>query len=257
MRNKIIIATLVLGACAFFMFFGVRDILAMLSAHWFALICVGLLFLLTIKTYLDNKKEAKNGLNGESNSGKRTQELAEDTSTIIFDASSKPPFPLLGYLFTAFIAGLGLSFFCMMDEGYSRYKIQSTAKAWPTTMGVVEHSAVIDSHQWPGESYSQAKIIVRYVVGDVTYKINEAYIGQSKIWRDSRSAYREARRYRVGDQVNVHYSPNDPSLAAVETDFKLLTPAFYLFVILEAFALLSLYSSLEQHWRFIKSRRTY
>lgn len=175
-----------------------------------------------------------------------------------FDTSNRPTFPVTGYLLTAAFAILGLTVFMLSEAGYPSYKVQSTAKTWPTTTGVVERSDVTTASQFlAGSDNAKADILIRYQVDGVTYRINEAYFGQSAVWLDSLSAHEEALRYSVGDKVQVHYSPDNPSVATVETAFRLLTVAFVWTVMLGAFALLALYSSLEQNWRYFKSRRQY
>ena len=142
--------------------------------------------------------------------------------------------------------------FLRMEDGYPRYKMQMTTFTWPATAGTVLHSRVIQ-RQERARYGAQGKGQTFWFAMRWT-EIDEAYFGQSSRWIDSVPAHKEARRYLAGDSVSVHYFPDDPSIATIETDYEWVNVPFLWFLMLQFFALLSLYSSLEQQWRFIKSR---
>lgn len=205
-------------------------------------------------------EEAFNNTRSNANVAGATPYISRKSGPMeFFDTSDRPPFPVKGYLLTALFAGLGMAVFIFSEEGYPSYKAQSIAKTWPTTVGVVEYSDVIlNSIHYPTSTAdSRADLLFRYQVNGITYLINEAYFGQSEVWIDSLSAHEEAARYPVGARVRVHYLPEDPSMATVETSYRFVNVPFIWSIALGAFALLGLYSALEQNWRYIKSRRGY
>ncbi len=172
----------------------------------------------------------------------------------IFDKSSNPSFPSAGYLFSVLLTIVAMAIFFTVDDGYPQYKRRSTAAAWPTTIGVVERSEVVETRWLRADSaHHRADIVIRYEVEGISYRIGEPYMGQSRVWRQSGDAHAEARRYRVGNPVKVYYSPLTPSLATVETDYQVFGFAFLWTAMVALIAVSTWYSTLEQTWRFVRA----
>jgi hypothetical protein len=89
------------------------------------------------------------------------------------------------------------------------------AEHWPVTEGVIQ-SAEMKSHSdnKGGTTYSAA-VAYTYQVGGVGYTGDKISIGQMS----SSSEYAQGilNRYPVGKKVSMHYSPDDPSEAVLET----------------------------------------
>ncbi|RYG11418.1 MAG: DUF3592 domain-containing protein [Chitinophagaceae bacterium] len=166
-------------------------------------------------------------------------------------ASNTPQSPSVSYMATLLVAMVGLGYFFMSDELYPRYKARSNAATWPITTGVVERSEVITTIL-KYNFFQRADIVIRYQVDGVTYRINEPYFGQAERWQDSKVACADVSRYPVGKKVQVHHAPGDPLLATVETDFTIYTTSFGVFVLIEALAMIGLYSSVVETWRYRK-----
>lgn len=235
------------------------------ALHWISIsliaFSIAIIILLVVKELKRMRsEEASDNTRLNADVAGATPDISRKSGPMeFFDTGDSPPFPVKGYLLTALFAGLGMAVFMFSEEGYPSYKAQSIAKTWPTTVGVVEHSDVIlNSINYPTSTAdSRADLLFRYQVNGVTYRINEAYFGQTEVWIDSLSAHEEALRYPVGARVWVHYLPEDPSTATVETNYRFVNVPFIWSIVLGAFALLGLYSALEQYWRYIKSRRRY
>lgn len=88
-------------------------------------------------------------------------------------------------------------------------------ESWPVTDGVIE-SAKIQSHSSSkgGTSYSP-KVTYTYRVGGANYGGDRIAIGQMSSSADY--AQGVLNRYPVGSKVAVHFSPDDPAEAVLET----------------------------------------
>ena len=86
---------------------------------------------------------------------------------------------------------------------------------WPTTEGVIE-SAEMGTHSGSddGDTYS-ANITYNYHVADIRYEGTRLAFGAMSA--SSEYARGILARYPVGKKVPVHYAPNNPELAVLET----------------------------------------
>jgi hypothetical protein len=87
--------------------------------------------------------------------------------------------------------------------------------AWPTTEGVVQKTEMKRSHSSEGSDTFSPDITYSYQVAGTNYKSTRLAFGAMSSSTDY--AQGVLNRYPVGRKVPVHYSPDDPKLAVLET----------------------------------------
>jgi hypothetical protein len=95
------------------------------------------------------------------------------------------------------------------------------SRAWPTVQGVVQQSRIDHRDTQYGELY-RLVLNYRYEVNDDGYEGDMAEFGPS--WVKARELVEAlANKYRVGEEVTVHYDPNDPKTAVLELSNAMAT----------------------------------
>ncbi|RYG16300.1 MAG: DUF3592 domain-containing protein [Chitinophagaceae bacterium] len=162
----------------------------------------------------------------------------------------KVEFPIASYLLSAAIIGLGLAFFNMPD-GYQSYRMQSNARNWPDTSGVVASSKIVESES--RKPVYQPSVVTQYIVGGKEYVTHDIYYNQSSSWSNSNEyAFQMRSKYYPGKQVRVYYNPDDPYIAVLDIRVRWST---YIFMgVGGLFALLGMwmfYFSIKQTYLFV------
>ena len=119
-------------------------------------------------------------------------------------------------LYIAFIV-LGVFFIGMAIM--QQLKAKKAEKSWPTAPGVILSSIVGThlSHSSRGGTTTQymPEVAYEYMVNEITYKGSSVGFGKSTT--SSRKATEIVSRYHIGTAVSVHYDPQDPAKAVLET----------------------------------------
>jgi hypothetical protein len=183
--------------------------------------------------------------------------------------TGKPYFPLFGFLMSAILPALGVALFFLPSHGYESYKVQSKADDWPKVSGRVISSEVIederirvkdnkiginDKNIGNKEDRYRADIWIQYEVNEKKYSINGLYIGYSETWTGNKSRVQKiSNDYSVGRQVQVSYSPDEPHVAVVETNIKIISIVLFSLMLLCIFlGMWLLWLSFRDLYRFIK-----
>lgn len=168
---------------------------------------------------------------------------------------ASPEFPLAAMMLSVLFPALGIALFFLPVHGYESYHTQSKASSWPKVPGVVVSSTVIEDERSRDEdTMYRADIWIRYVVKETTYVINGLYIGDTKSWSsDNIGAHQLSRDYAVGREVQVSYSPDNPSVAVVETNIKIISVVLFLLMLMFTFfGMLLMYKSVIDIYRFVR-----
>jgi hypothetical protein len=119
-------------------------------------------------------------------------------------------------IYIAFIV-LGVFFIGMAIM--QQLKAKKAEKTWPTAPGVILSSIVGThlSHSSRGGTTTQymPEVAYEYQVNEITYKGSSVGFGKSTT--SSRKATEIVSRYPQGTAVSVHYDPQDPAKAVLET----------------------------------------
>jgi hypothetical protein len=119
-------------------------------------------------------------------------------------------------IYIAFIV-LGVFFIGMAIM--QQLKAKKAEKTWPTAPGVILSSIVGThlSHSSRGGTTTQymPEVAYDYQVNEITYKGSSVGFGKSTT--SSRKATEIVSRYPQGTAVSVHYDPQDPAKAVLET----------------------------------------
>ncbi|HED14220.1 MAG TPA: DUF3592 domain-containing protein [Gammaproteobacteria bacterium] len=92
------------------------------------------------------------------------------------------------------------------------------SEAWTTVQGGVIHSTVVTSHDSKGRTHYSADVQYAYRIGGKEYKSNkiEATAGTTSN-SDSSGAYEVVNQYPAGRNVTVHYDPEKPWIAVLQS----------------------------------------
>ncbi len=118
--------------------------------------------------------------------------------------------------------------------GYT-YRQAHASRRWPTTSGTVTHAQVQKSVQmrrsWLHGLFTSKVaethfVVVKYVyrVGDKTYEGYRASPKGTLTFSSGAAAEAALARYAPGNTVEVHYDPQNPQIAILETDVPPLAP---------------------------------
>ena len=108
------------------------------------------------------------------------------------------------------VAGLALVFFGLRDVARA-----TASEDWPTAAGTVLLSSVEYETDSDGGGTYRAEVLYEFDVGGTTYSSNRIEFGTVQTNNPS-GAQVTVNRYPVGEQVLVHYDPDDPFLAVLE-----------------------------------------
>lgn len=135
------------------------------------------------------------------------------------------------------IAGIGMSLY-----GITLVKDARESSSWPTVQGTVMSSKVVSERHTTGTGSKRrtstvhgADVRYKYIVGSHQYSSNRISFGDYKSGSKKR-AQKIADRYSRGTTVTVHYDPNSPGDAVIETgtswsSFILLGSGFIFFIV--------------------------
>ncbi len=121
-----------------------------------------------------------------------------------------------------FIRGLGLlgpmffpfgAFF--YAQGRWNLARARASRRWPTAPGVVQ-SDEVERRQTSYFMFYKLTLSYRYEVGGTSYEGDRVQFGPARV-AERELIERLETKYPPGAQVNVHYDPNDPSTAVLET----------------------------------------
>ncbi len=118
--------------------------------------------------------------------------------------------------------------------GYTYWQAH-TSRRWPTTSGTVTHAQVQMSvqmrHSWlhglfTGKAAETHFVVVQYIyrVGGKTYEGYRASPKGTLTFGNRAAAEAALARYAPGKTVEVHYNPQRPEVATLETDTPPLAP---------------------------------
>ena len=120
------------------------------------------------------------------------------------------------------IVGIGLSLY-----GITIVKDARESSSWPTVQGTVMSSKVVSERHTTGTGSKRrtsilhgADVRYKYIVGSYEYSSNRISFSDYKSGSKKR-AQKIADRYSRGTTVNVHYDPNIPGDAVIETGTSL------------------------------------
>lgn len=117
----------------------------------------------------------------------------------------------------AFGGGFGLtSMILLLIAGIQAMKAMAS-KNWPTTEGVVLHSDIASSHSSEGGTSYRAVVHYQYNVGERAYTNDLVAFGAKNSFGGYGGAVKTADKYSQGTPVRVHYDPNKPQTAVLET----------------------------------------
>ncbi|WP_081887643.1 DUF3592 domain-containing protein [Verrucomicrobium sp. BvORR034] len=147
--------------------------------------------------------------------------------TVNSSRSSAPMGPGMRFFFTIIfpwifiLVGGGI-----MYAGVTNLRNASASKNWPTVPGKVVISEVDRRRSDKGSTTYSANVVYDYLVEGTTYSAKRVSFGSGSSSNPA-GARTTQNKYKVGTEVNVHYSPKDPSLAVLEpgvTGVTLLLP---------------------------------
>jgi hypothetical protein len=121
-----------------------------------------------------------------------------------------------------FIQGLGvggslffpLSAFCYAQRRWNLARARASRR-WPTVRGLVQADTVERRENSFGVFYKLA-LSYRYEVDGISYQGDRVQFGPARVTAGE-LIESLATRYPPGAEVDVHYDPNDPSTAVIET----------------------------------------
>ena len=103
----------------------------------------------------------------------------------------------------------------IMYAGVTNLRNASASKNWPTVPGKVVVSELNRSRSDKGSTTYSATVVYDYNVDGTTYSAKRVSFGQGSSSNPA-GARTVLNKYKLGNEVNVHYSPKDPSLAVLE-----------------------------------------
>ncbi len=134
--------------------------------------------------------------------------------------------------------------------GYDGMKLIWECGGWPTVSGTVISSDIRQSSEWERKGIKTGRdrtlylpnILYNYEVKGNQYRSYRVFIEGAVDYLGRGNARRIVNRYPPGKNVSVHYDPENPQMAVLETGIKfthLLFPATgILFILLGLWALL-------------------
>ena len=146
----------------------------------------------------------------------------------------RPEFPLFGFLMSALLPTLGIALFFFPTHGYQSYQVHSQASGWPKTNGTVIQSQLITRKgMGTEEDMYRADIRVQYQLEGKNYIMDGLYIGDTESWCGNQYAVRQrVSEYPPGRQLQLSYSPDQPSVAVVETGIQLTCIMLFLLMVM-------------------------
>lgn len=113
---------------------------------------------------------------------------------------------------------LGVIFLVVM---FTSRKKANEAKAWPTIAGTVTSSEIRVHQDYDTDSHTTStnyEPVVQYSYNVVGTPCQASRIAFGANQFDRNTAQAKINRYPAGSTVTVHYDPNDPSKAVLETE---------------------------------------
>ena len=122
------------------------------------------------------------------------------------------------YIAYTFFLSFGIA---LMLMGLYELKRARASQAWPTTLGQIVSSRLVEEDDPPdmdggGGTYFSSDIRYQYVVNGIEYSGDHVCYGDYAICNVPFEAVDMVRRYPVGRAAEVHYDPSDPSKAVLE-----------------------------------------
>jgi hypothetical protein len=109
-------------------------------------------------------------------------------------------------LFGGIFLALGVGYTCLIVSDFHEV---DEIKTWPTVPGVITKSEHIEKDRFASSDY---RISYEYLVKGQTCDSHEF-----RLWGANKGDFD---KYKVGMKVDVHYNPNSPMSAFVETDIN-------------------------------------
>ncbi len=118
------------------------------------------------------------------------------------------------FVIVLFTLGLGL-----LGYNWSQQHKAWESRQWPTVQGQVISTGMAESSDDNGVAYAP---IVRYTyeVDGVEYQSSRIAFGPTEYTSSRRKVAQVLARYPEGSAVTVHYNPNDPHEAVLETQVQ-------------------------------------
>lgn len=118
------------------------------------------------------------------------------------------------------VAGTGLVFVIMMVIAMWQWAKVARARRWPTVMGTVLESGVVESTDSDGGLQYEARVKYQYAVSGHTYIGDRLAFGsrnvtEGGIWAEKK-AHRTVANYPVGRSIQVVYDPRNPDSSVLE-----------------------------------------
>jgi hypothetical protein len=107
------------------------------------------------------------------------------------------------------VAGIALLFLVRLPKVV-------TSLSWPTTTGVVVSSEVVETGFFTDEGW-YPRVSYRYSVDGKNYVSTDVEVVGVANGNADYYARRVVERYSVGEQVEVHYAPDNPAVALLES----------------------------------------
>lgn len=115
-----------------------------------------------------------------------------------------------GLLFV--VAGIAFAFF-----GYNSYQRGMQSKNWPVAKGSVIQSKIEKRTETTGSGSSKRKVVKSYPIVKYTYSVGSQSYQSSRItFGQSKNVHQTVARYPKGENIQVHYDPEDPGQAVLE-----------------------------------------
>ncbi len=106
-------------------------------------------------------------------------------------------------------------------HGYTKLAVAFVySPEWPKTWGNVIKSYVIDSHSGSGHFNFFPKVFYVYSVDGVNYEGNRIFFledGRGSAWSN-----KKIEKYKIEQQIEVFYNPQDPSISVLEPGGSIL-----------------------------------
>lgn len=103
----------------------------------------------------------------------------------------------------------------VLYAGVTALRNASASKTWPATPGKVTTSELSRHRSDKGSTTYSANVVYDYQVDGVDYTANRVSFGSARSSNPS-GARQVLNKYKTGTQVQVHYSPKDPTLSVLE-----------------------------------------
>lgn len=102
--------------------------------------------------------------------------------------------------------------------GVYKYNIGKQSSDWPSETGKITYSHM-NSKQVDGKTEYQASVKYSYTVDGTEYK-GDQVTSSDVYFKSMLSANEVVDRYPTGSEVSVHYNPDKPNTAVLETGIK-------------------------------------